>query len=83
MKALAGCGCKVPQFTAMALETGRVASPTLGRLYPWRKPLVLILYEAEWTPGQSGHEGVKKELHPSDARDQARAVHPLVKRLAT
>ena len=32
--------------------------------------------------GQSGHEGVKKNLHPSDTRDRTRAVQPVVKRLA-
>ena len=38
-------------FTATALGSGRVASPTLGRLYPRGKPPVLILEEAEWTSG--------------------------------
>ena len=32
--------------------------------------------------GQSGHEGVKNNLHPSDTRDRTRAVQPVVKRLA-
>ena len=31
---------------------------------------------------QSGHEGVKKNLHPSDTRDRTRAVQPVVKCLA-
>ena len=32
--------------------------------------------------GQSGHEGVKKNLHPSETRDRTRAVQPAAKRLA-
>ena len=37
MKAHGGCGCKGAHAyvnTAMALGKGRMASPTLGRLYP-------------------------------------------------
>ena len=33
---------RVHIFTATALGRGRVASPTLGRLYPQAKPPVLI-----------------------------------------
>ena len=32
--------------------------------------------------GQSGHEGMRKNLHPSDTRDRTRAVQPAAKRLA-
>ena len=32
--------------------------------------------------GQSGHEGVKKNLRPSDTRDRTRADQPVAKRLA-
>ena len=58
----------------------------------------LVLRSATLTPGeiprysfyrrlsepqdQSGHEGVKKNLHPSDTRDRTRAVQPVAKRLA-
>ena len=42
---------RVHIFTAMALGRGRVASPTLGRVYPRGKPPVLVLQEAEWTSG--------------------------------
>ena len=31
---------------------------------------------------QSGHEGAKKSLHPSDTRDQTRTVQPVAQRLA-
>ena len=36
-------GHEVHIFTATALGRGRVASPTLGRLYPRGKPPVLML----------------------------------------
>ena len=38
---------KIHIYTAAALGRGRVGSPTLGRILP----PVLILMEAEWTPG--------------------------------
>ena len=57
----------------------------------------LVLRSAAFTPGeiprysfyrrlsgpqaQSGHEGVKKNLHPSDTRDRTRAVQLVAKRL--
>ena len=51
MKAHGRCGSKIHLHTATALGRGRVASPMLGLLYPWVKPPVLILQEAERTPG--------------------------------
>ena len=47
-------------YTATAVGKGRAAISTVGRLYSRGKPPVLILKEAEWTPGQ---EGLKKNLH--------------------
>ena len=48
-------------YTARALGRGRVASPTLGRLY-----LRYSFYRRLSGPqDQSGQEGVKKNLHPS------------------
>ena len=38
-------------YTTIALGRDRKASPLLGCLYPHRKPSVLILQKAEWTPG--------------------------------
>ena len=38
-----GVDVRVHIYTATALERGRVASPTLGHLYSWGEPLVLIL----------------------------------------
>ena len=40
MKDHGGCGCKGPHIHS---QRGRVANPTLGRLYPRGKPSVLIL----------------------------------------
>ena len=42
---------RVRTHTVMALGTGRVASPILGRLYSQGKALVIILQEDEWAPG--------------------------------
>ena len=59
-----------------------MASPTLGRLYPGEIPRYSFYRRLSVPQDQSGHEGVKKNLHPSDTRDRTRAVQPLVKRLA-
>ena len=66
---------RVHIYAATALERGRVASPTLGRLYPQGKPPVLIFSRLSEPPDQSGHEGAKKSpplRHPCrQARGQA------------
>ena len=83
MKAHGGCGCaRVHIFTATALGWCRVASPTLGRLYPGRIPRYSFYRRLSGPQGQFGHEGVKKNLHPSDTRDRTRAVQPIAQRLA-
>ena len=52
MKALGGdVDARVHIYTATALGRGRVASPTLGHLYPRGESLLLIFKEGEWTPG--------------------------------
>ena len=43
LQATGDVDARVHIFTATALGRGRVASPTLGLLYPRGKPLVLIL----------------------------------------
>ena len=69
---------RVHIYTATALERGRVASPTLGRLY-----IRYSFYRRLSIPqDQPGHEEVKKSLHTSDTRDRTRAVQPVAKRLA-
>ena len=82
MKTHGGCGCKGAHtyvYTATALGKGRVAIPTLGRLYPRYSYYSRLSGPQE----QSGYEGVKKNLHPSDIRDRTRAVEPVAKRLYT
>ena len=69
-------------FTATALGWGRVASPTLGRLYPEEIPRYSFYRRLGGPQGQFGHEGVKKIFHLSDTRDRTRAVQLVAKRLA-
>ena len=73
MKAHGGCGCKVPHIP---LWWGRMASPTLGRFTPEEIPRYSFYRRLSGPQDQSGHEGVKKNLHPSDTRDRTRAVQP-------
>ena len=42
MKALGDVDARVHIYTATAIGRGRVASPSLDRLYPGKKPPVLI-----------------------------------------
>ena len=79
MKATGDVDARVHIFTATALGRGRVASPTLGPLYPRESSGTHFIGGPQ---DQSGHEGVKKNLHPSDNRDRTRAVQPLAQRLA-
>ena len=63
MKAHGGCGCKGAHtyvYTATALGKGRVASPTLSRLYPRYSFYSRLSGSQE----QSGHEGVKEISTP-------------------
>ena len=41
---------------------------------------LLILLDAEWTAGPSGHEGVNKNFKSSTACDRSQAVQPVAKR---
>ena len=68
--------------SAMALGRGRVASPTLGRLYPDESTRYSFYRRLSGSQHQSGQEGVKKNLHPSGSRDRTRAVQCVAKRLA-
>ena len=69
-------------FTATALRRDGVASPTLGRLHPHGKPPLLILREAERTPGPAWTGRSEENLHPSDTRDRTQTVEPVAKHLA-
>ena len=55
---------RVHIFTAMALGRGRVASPTLDRLYPLGNPPYSFYRRLSGPQDQSGHERAKKNLHP-------------------
>ena len=82
MKAQGECGCKGPLYPAMALGRGRVASPMLGHLYPQESPWYSFYRRLSGPQDQSGHEGVKKNLHLFDTGDQTWAIRHIVKHLA-
>ena len=68
MKAQGDVDARVNIHTVTALGRGRVPSPTLDCHYPQGK--------LSGPQDQSGHEGVKKNLHPSDTQHQTQAVQP-------
>ena len=74
MKDCGDVDASVHIFTATALGRGRVASPTLGHLYPEES--------LSGPQTQSGYEGVKKNLHLSYTWDQTWATQPVAQRLA-
>ena len=75
-----------------------VQGSTYSQPRHWKEVEWLVLRSAAFTPeerprysfyrrlsgpqDQSGHEGAKKNLHPSDTRDRTRAVQPVAQRLA-
>ena len=65
---------KTQHSLATALGGDRVDSPTLGRLYARRRSPVLIFRRLNGPQDQSGHEGLKKNLEPSDTQNRTRAV---------
>ena len=67
---------------ATALGRGRVASQTLGCLYPEESPRYSFYRRLSGPQDQSGHKGAKKNLHPSDTRDRTRVIQPVAQRLA-
>ena len=73
---------RVHIFTATALGRGRVASPTLGHLYPRESAQYSFYRRLSGPQDQSGHEGAKKNIHSSDTQDRTRAVQPVAQRLA-
>ena len=77
MKDHGGCGCKGSHL----LGRGTVTNRPLGCFYPRGKPRYPIYRRLRRPQDQSEHEGVKKNLHPSDTRDRTRAVQPVPKRL--
>ena len=75
MKAHGDVDARVHIFTATALGRG-------SRFYPEESPRYSFYRRLSGPQDQSGHEGAKKNLHPSDTRDRTRAVQPVAQRLA-
>ena len=73
---------RVHIYTVTALGRGSVASRTLDRLYPGEGHLYSFYRRLSGPHDQLGHEGVKKNLHPSDTRDRTWAVQAVAKHLA-
>ena len=85
MKTHGECGTRVHIFAATAVGRRRLASPTLGRLYPLRESpgrLYSFYRRLNGPQNHSGHGGMKKNLHPFDTRDRIRTLQPITKRLA-
>ena len=74
MEASEDVDARVYTYTATSLGSGRVATPTLGRLYPEESLDTYFYRRLSESQDQSGYEGVKKNLHPSNTRDRTRAV---------
>ena len=75
---------RVHLYTATVLGRDRVASPMLGLLYSKGEPLRYSFYRRLSGPqDQCGHEGVSKNLHPSDTQDRTQAIQLVVKCLAS
>ena len=81
MKAMGDVDTNVHIFTATALARGMLASPR--PFLPPRKPRYSFYMRLSGPQDQSGNEGVKKNIHPSDTRNQARVPQPVAKRLTT
>ena len=73
---------KVHIYKHTALGIGRMANTTLSCLYPRGKHPLLIYIRLSGPQDQSGHKGVKKNLHLYDTWDPTQAVQPIAKRLA-
>ena len=61
-------------YIATALGGGRMASPTLGRLYSRENPRYSFYRRLSGPQDQSGHEGVQTNLHPSDTKDRTHTL---------
>ena len=55
-----------------------VASPMLNRLYPREIPRYSFYRRLTGPQDQSGHKGVKKNLHSSDTQDRTRVMQPII-----
>ena len=72
MRAYGDMDARVHIFAATALRRGSVASPAFGRFYPLENPRYSFYRRLSEHQYQSGHKGAKKNLHPSDTRNQTR-----------
>ena len=54
----------------------------LGHIFPWESLWYSFYRRMRGPQDQSGHEGVKKNVHPFDTWDRTRAVQPVAKHLA-
>ena len=54
----------------------------LGHIFPWESLWYSFYRRMSGPQDQSGHEGVKKNVHPFDTWDRTRAVQPVAKHLA-
>ena len=70
---------RVPIFAATAVDIGRVASHTLGHLYPQDSPGTQF---SEWAPEAKWTRRTEENLHQYAAWDQNRAVQQVVDFLA-
>ena len=73
---------RVHMYIAMALGQGGVATPMFDPFTPRKRPLYSFYRRLSGPQEQSGHEGVKKNLHPSNTRDQTQAFQHVAKHLA-
>ena len=55
----------------------------LASFTPWESSRYSFNRRLSGPQDQSGHEGAKKNLHPSDTQDRTRTIQPVVKRHAS
>ena len=80
MKAHGGCGYKGPHVHSHGTRKWLVLRS--AAFTPEESPRYSFYRWLSGLQDQSGHEGAKKNLHPSHTRDRTRAVHPVAQRLA-
>ena len=76
-----GVDARVHIYTATALEEVGWLVVCLTTFTPGESMQYSFYRRLSGPQDQSGHEGVKNNLHPSDTWDRIRAIWPVVKRL--
>ena len=79
MEAHGGCGCKDPHMTSHGTRLVLCSAAFTPRESPWYS----FYRRLSGPQDQSGHEGVKKNLHPSNTRDPTWVIQPIAQHLAT